>query len=76
MPIGGPARPREPLRVWLMVGALLIAAFLGAATGLIWQRWIADDGPEMVGDDGLPVQAAADEEEEEEEEPAPTPSPQ
>ena len=76
MPIGGPARPRESLRVWLMLAALVIAAFVGAATGLVWQRWIADDSPQEVGEDGLPVAEVeeTEEAEEEPEEPEPTPS--
>ncbi|WP_067789482.1 hypothetical protein [Paraurantiacibacter namhicola] len=47
------------MRVWLMVFALVLAAFLGAALGLVWQRWIADDSPQEVGSDGTEQDASA-----------------
>ena len=37
MPIGEPEKRRERLRVTLMLLALVGAAFLGAALGLVWQ---------------------------------------
>jgi hypothetical protein len=36
MPLGPPSRRKEPLNVITMALALALAAFLGAALGLIW----------------------------------------
>lgn len=45
MAIGNPRTRSAPLGVLLMLAALVIAAFLGAAAGLVWQNsdWFADD---------------------------------
>ena len=59
MALGTPVRPREPLRVWLMLAALVLAAFLGAAAGLVWQRFFADETPQEVGSDGTGDEAGA-----------------
>lgn len=47
MALGNPAPKKTPLGVFSMLLALVIAAFLGAAAGLIWQSvdWF-DDVPE------------------------------
>jgi len=37
MMLGRSGRRREPLHVWIMALALVLAAFLGAALGLVWQ---------------------------------------
>jgi hypothetical protein len=37
MTLGSPVRRNEPLRVGWMALALVLAAFLGAAVGLVWQ---------------------------------------
>lgn len=37
MVLGAPGRPREKLGVMRMALALVLAAFLGAALGLVWQ---------------------------------------
>ena len=37
MAIGTPGRRKAPLRVWLMLLALVVASFAGAAIGLVWQ---------------------------------------
>ncbi len=37
MPLGPPSRRNEPLYVIPMALALVLAAFLGAALGLVWQ---------------------------------------
>ena len=36
MPLGPSGRRNEPLHVFAMAAALVLAAFLGAALGLIW----------------------------------------
>lgn len=36
MAIGPPGRRSEPLHLFPMVGALILAAFAGAALGLLW----------------------------------------
>ena len=37
MALGPPGRRNEPLHVGIMALALVLAAFLGAALGLVWQ---------------------------------------
>ena len=67
MPIGPSSRPNEPLRVGFMLLALVLAAALGGASGVIW-HWFAGDE--------LPVaEDAASAEPEPEDEPSATPSP-
>jgi len=51
MPMGGPGRRQEPLRIGMMIAALVAAAFVGAAGGLAWQALSVDPGP-AVGEDG------------------------
>ena len=41
--LGGPDKKSAPLRVFMMAAALVIAAFLGAALGLVWQSSGADE---------------------------------
>jgi len=53
MPMGGPGRRQEPLRIGLMIAALLGAAFAGAAGGLAWQALTADSGP-PAGENAAP----------------------
>ena len=50
MAIGSPQRRRAPLRVWLMLASLIIAAIAGAAIGLIWDSadWLSEDSEEEV----------------------------
>ncbi len=47
MALGSPTPKKAPLGVFLMVLALVLSAFLGAAAGLIWQSvdWF-DEVPE------------------------------
>ena len=46
MPLGPSSRRNEPLNVIAMALALVLAAFLGAALGLVW-HWsgLGDDEP-------------------------------
>ena len=46
MALGPPGRRNEPLHVGIMALALVLAAFLGAALGLVW-HWsgLCDDEP-------------------------------
>ena len=37
MAIGERRKARQPLHVWAMAAALVVAAFLGASLGLVWQ---------------------------------------
>ena len=39
MAIGPSGRKPEPIHMFLMAFALLLAAFLGAALGLLWQAF-------------------------------------
>lgn len=50
MALGNPHRTKAPLGVPLMVIALVLAAFLGAAAGLVWQGsdWFSDAPEEEV----------------------------
>ena len=50
MALGSPPRKKAPLRVFAMVIALVIAAFVGAAAGLVWQSqdWFQTDAEEEV----------------------------
>ena len=45
MAIGNPGKRKASLGVVLMLAALVFAAFLGAAVGLVWQNsgWFDDD---------------------------------
>ena len=47
MALGPSGRRNEPLNVLLMAGALVLAAFLGAALGLVWNAsgFGADETP-------------------------------
>lgn len=49
--LGPPDRRREPLHVLPMAVALVLAAFLGAASGLIWQSAAPGESAEQVEDD-------------------------
>lgn len=50
MPLGPSGRRNEPLNVLWMAGALVLAAFLGAALGLIWHAsGFGDDEPAAAG---------------------------
>lgn len=48
MAFGSPRKPKTSLRVFLMLAALVLAAFLGGSLGLVWQNvsWF-DDEPEQ-----------------------------
>lgn len=50
MGLGGSGRRKTPLRVAAMLVALVVAAFIGAAAGLIWQSrdWLDQDMEEDV----------------------------
>ncbi len=50
MAIGNPKRPKARLGVFIMAIALVLAAFIGAVAGLIWQSsdWFSDDPEEQV----------------------------
>ena len=50
MAIGKPGRKRAPLGVFLMLAALVVAAFIGATAGLVWQSsgWFDEDDPREV----------------------------
>lgn len=51
MAFGRPRKRSASLRVGLMLVALVIAAFLGAAVGLVWQQsgWFdEEEGDEVV----------------------------
>ena len=50
MAIGNPNPKRPPMGVFVMAMALVIAAFLGAAAGLVWQSadWFSEDPEEEV----------------------------
>ena len=41
MAIGPPGRRPDPLNVTAMALALVLAAFLGAALGLLWQAYVS-----------------------------------
>ena len=69
MPIGPSSRPNEPLRVGFMLLALVLAAALGGASGVIWHWFAGDELP--VAEDA----ASAEPEDEPEDEPSATPSP-
>ena len=80
MAIGEPEKRRESLRVWLILIALVVAAFLGASLGLVWQSsGLGKSDEEKAAEEMAEAQAAeeaaeaedAAEEEEEEEGPAP-----
>ena len=50
MAIGSPPRKKSPLGVFVMVVALVLAAFFGAAAGLVWQNsdWFSDEPEDEV----------------------------
>lgn len=50
MAIGNPKRAKAPLGVIIMAIALVLAAFLGAAAGLIWQSadWFSEEPEDEV----------------------------
>lgn len=50
MAFGSPRKRSASLRVGLMLIALVIAAFLGAAVGLVWQQsgWFAEEETDEV----------------------------
>jgi len=50
MAFGNPIRAKARLGVIIMAFALVLAAFLGAAAGLIWQSadWLSDNPEEEV----------------------------
>ncbi|WP_156169988.1 hypothetical protein [Aurantiacibacter luteus] len=50
MALHRPGRKQSPMGVPIMLGALIVAAFLGAAAGLIWQStdWADEETPEEV----------------------------
>ena len=48
MALGPSGRRNEPLNVFMMAGALVLAAFLGAALGLVWHA-------SGLGDDEAPT---------------------
>ncbi|MGX7894365.1 hypothetical protein [Tsuneonella sp. HG222] len=66
MPIGPSRRPDEPLHAGWMLLALVLAATLGGASGLIW-HWIAGDDLPVAED----AASTAPEEAEEAEAPEP-----
>ena len=49
MSLGPSSRPTEPLHVVAMALALVLAAFLGAALGLVWQSAGFGGGDEAAG---------------------------
>ncbi len=69
MPFGPSPRPKEPLRVGVMLLGLALAAALGGASGVIW-HWLAGDDTPAAED-----AASAEPEGEESETPTPTPTP-
>lgn len=50
MALGRSGRPKQPLHVMAMLLALVVAAFVGAAAGLVWQGqdWFDDEMEEEV----------------------------
>lgn len=49
MALGSPGRPEIRLNVLAMAGALVFAAFLGAALGLVWQSTgLGDEGQDAA----------------------------
>lgn len=50
MALGKPNRTKAPLGVLAMLVALVLAAFLGAAAGLVWQSsdWFDEEPEEEV----------------------------
>lgn len=50
MALGKPNRARPPLNVLVMLVALVFAAFLGAAAGLVWQSadWFSEEPEDEV----------------------------
>ena len=55
--LGGGPPPRDPpLHVIVMAIALVLAAFLGAAVGLVWQSSGLGDEPQESGDGAAPVE--------------------
>ncbi len=56
MALGQPGRRNEPLHVVPMALALVLAAFLGGAVGLVWQSagFGEDDEPEAAPEEPAP----------------------
>ena len=77
MAIGSPGRPKARLGVFPMAIALVVAAFLGASLGLVWQSTgLGEDseGEEVLTGDGDAAEVTAEAAEAaEEEEDAPEP---
>lgn len=50
MALGNPNPKRPPLGVFVIAMALVVAAFFGAAIGLVWQNadWFSEDPEEEV----------------------------
>ncbi|WP_340587390.1 hypothetical protein [Erythrobacter alti] len=50
MALGNPQRKKSPLGVLIMLTSLVIAAFLGAAAGLVWQSsdWFSEKPEEQT----------------------------
>ncbi len=50
MPLGNPSGRKTSLGVFAMAIALVLAAFIGAVTGLIWQSsgWFSEEPEEEV----------------------------
>lgn len=50
MVLGIPSKRKAPLGVLIMLAALVLAAFVGASAGLIWEKsgWFSDDTEEEV----------------------------
>ncbi|MGB3166999.1 MAG: hypothetical protein WBA68_09520 [Alteraurantiacibacter sp.] len=50
MAIGSTQRKKSPLGVFAMLVALVLAAFFGAAAGLVWQGadWFSDEPEDEV----------------------------
>ena len=63
MPIGPSSRPQEPLHVFGMALALVLASFAGGALGLVWHWLAGEDAPE---DQIEAISQPAEEEEEDE----------
>lgn len=55
MALGPSGRRQEPLHVFAMAAALVLAAFLGGALGLIWDAigFGADDTPRSTAAEGV-----------------------
>jgi hypothetical protein len=54
MALGSPGRPSEPLGVIIMALALVFAAVLGAAAGLLWHASGLGEDEAETADEGAP----------------------